>query len=71
MQFSEASLFSSLIISTIGTGVFMYGKKSGQTLALGIGLALMAFPYFISSVIASWIIAALLCAPLALVRPWA
>jgi hypothetical protein len=35
---------------------------------MGLGFALMAFPYFVSNVIAIWLIAAMLVTPLFLAR---
>ena len=40
----------SVVFSSIGMGFFMYGKKQGSMVPLCSGLALILFPYFISSV---------------------
>ena len=51
-------LLSGLLIGCIGMGVFVYGKRMTDIRALGCGVALMAFPYFVHSVILMWVIAA-------------
>jgi hypothetical protein len=38
------------LFSSIGLGYFLYGKKQKTVVPLVCGLALMIFPYFISSV---------------------
>ena len=50
------------IFGTIGFGFFMYGKKQQKFISLGVGIALMGFPYFVKSVILSLIIGAVLIA---------
>ena len=47
MDFSGAGFFASLIVSTIGFSLFLYGKKQVRIPQLVIGLAMMAYPYFI------------------------
>ncbi|HKH43511.1 MAG TPA: hypothetical protein VKM72_02490 [Thermoanaerobaculia bacterium] len=46
---SAWSLFWGLIFGSIGLGFFVYGKKQGAVIPLVCGLALMIFPYFVSS----------------------
>jgi hypothetical protein len=55
---SVGLLFSGLVIGTVGLGVFVYGKRMESIRALACGVALMAFPYFVHSVLLMWIIAA-------------
>ncbi len=43
------TLFASLVVSSIGLALFLYGKKQGRPPQLGVGLALMIFPYFVPS----------------------
>lgn len=38
-----------MIFGAIGLGFFVYGKKQGEILPVVCGLALMIFPYFVSS----------------------
>jgi hypothetical protein len=46
-----SSLFWGLLFSSLGLGFFVYGKKQKAVVPLVCGLALMVFPYFISSTI--------------------
>lgn len=38
-----------LLFSSIGLGVFIYGRKQKAVVPLVCGLALMIYPYFVSS----------------------
>lgn len=40
-------LFLNIVIGSIGMALFVYGKKQSRFPQLGVGLALMVFPYFI------------------------
>ena len=55
MSFDPAWLFVSLIIGGIGYVAFMYGKKQARVPAMAAGIALIVFPYFVSSTL--WMIA--------------
>ena len=58
MDLSDPGLmFSGLIISMIGAGLFIHGKKMEKLRNLGIGLAMMIFPFFVPSVLWLWVIA--------------
>jgi len=46
-----ALLIWGFLFSTIGLGFFIYGKRQKALVPLCCGLALMIFPYFVSSVI--------------------
>lgn len=46
---SASSLFWGMVFGSIGVGFFVYGKKQGEVIPLLCGLALMIFPYFVSS----------------------
>ncbi len=51
MDFNDpTSLLTSLFIGAVGFGFFMHGKKAGNLKTLLIGLLMMIFPNFISSV---------------------
>ena len=52
--FSPGSLFASLIISTIGLGFFLYGKRQKRLPQAFCGVVLMVFPYFVEDV--GWMI---------------
>jgi len=46
---TTSSLLWGMIFGSIGLGFFVYGKKQGAVVPLACGLALMIFPYFVSS----------------------
>ena len=59
MDMSNPGLMVSAgLISIIGLGVFMYGKRMEDIKSLGIGLGMMIFPIFVPSVLIMWVIAA-------------
>jgi len=49
MSLDPGLMFLSLITSGAGFVLFMYGKKQGRTPQLVAGIALMVYPYFVSS----------------------
>ncbi|MFT4514442.1 MAG: hypothetical protein ACI89X_003449 [Planctomycetota bacterium] len=61
MDFSAGYLIATLITSTVGFSLFLYGKKQTRVPHLGVGVVLMVMPYFGGSVL--WIAgsAAVLC----------
>jgi hypothetical protein len=59
---SSASLLWGLLYGSIGMGYFVYGKKQKRGMALVSGIALMVFPYFVSSVFFSILIGIVLMA---------
>jgi hypothetical protein len=50
MDLTPGSLFASLIVGSIGFGIFLYGRKQSRLPQLLTGLALMTYPYFVASV---------------------
>ena len=56
MEFSTDGLFASLMIGTIGMGVFLYGKRQQRPPQLLGGIALMTYPYFVSGGFRLWTI---------------
>lgn len=52
MDIDPTYLMLSLLFSFLGMGLFVYGKKTQRMPHLAAGVALMAFPYFITNVIA-------------------
>ena len=48
-EFSVGGLVASLVVSTVGFSYFLYGKKQLRTPQLAVGMALVAFPYFMTS----------------------
>lgn len=62
-------LMASFFFGVIGTGFFMYGKKSGNLVALLAGVGLMVVPYFIPGLLAMVTVCVILCAVPAVVKP--
>ena len=53
-----------VLFSSIGLGFFIYGKKQRKVVPLISGIALIAYPYFISNTLALVVIGiALVCIP--------
>jgi hypothetical protein len=48
MDLSIGALFASLLVSSVGFGFFLYGKKQTRMPQLVVGLVMTAFPYFIT-----------------------
>jgi hypothetical protein len=57
-----ATLLWGVLFGSIGLGFFIYGKRQGAPVPLACGLALMVFPYFVSSAWATVVLGALLVA---------
>jgi hypothetical protein len=47
---NSSTLMASMMIGTIGFGIFIYGKKQQRVPQLLAGLALMGYPYFVEDV---------------------
>ncbi|MCC6483849.1 MAG: hypothetical protein IT209_03290 [Armatimonadetes bacterium] len=60
MDLDIGHLYVSLLISLVGYGYFMYGKKQARTPFLLAGAALMSFGYFVPSIALSALVAAVL-----------
>jgi multisubunit Na+/H+ antiporter MnhC subunit len=56
MSLDPALLFLSLVTSGIGFVLFIYGKKQERPPQLVAGLALMAYPYLVSTALMTIII---------------
>jgi hypothetical protein len=54
VNFSAANLIGGLVFGSIGFVAFMYGKRMDLWKPMFIGLALMIYPYFISSDLLLW-----------------
>lgn len=52
-------LISGFLIGSIGFVLLMYGKKEWNLKCITTGLVLCAFPYFVTSLVLMWGIAAL------------
>ena len=65
---SPAYLFGGLLFSLIGFAAFRYGKRTEQGYPKWLGMALMLFPYAVSSTWLLYVIGLGLCAGLYLLR---
>jgi hypothetical protein len=61
---SPAVVFAWLIFGVVGIAACTYGWKKGLWQQMGIGLALMAFPYFVSQTWLLYAIGLALCGAL-------
>ncbi len=52
------ALLASLVIGSVGLGLFMYGKRQRRVPHLLAGVVLMVYPYFVGSVALMAVIAA-------------
>lgn len=59
-NFSPASLAVAIFFGLVGFAAFRYGKKNGEPRPLFLGIALMAYGYFVSDVWISAVIGAAL-----------
>lgn len=62
--FSAWSLIGGLLFSGIGFVAFVYGKKNAEWKWMVIGIALMAYPYFVHSAVGVFVIGSILTAML-------
>jgi hypothetical protein len=53
-----AALFVSLMISTVGFALLIYGKRQRRLPQLGVGFVMLIFPYFVPGAIVPAAIAA-------------
>jgi hypothetical protein len=53
-------MLASMFISSIGLVTFLYGKKQARVPQLAIGLVLLVYSYFVSSIVWMFVIAAAL-----------
>jgi len=61
-------LFAAIVFGAIGMGAFVYGKRQGLPKPMLIGMALMAYPYFIQETWLVYAVGAGLCILLYLFR---
>ena len=64
MTLDPTALFASILISAVGVGFFLYGKKQQRAPHLVVGIVLMGYTYFVTSVAVMLAIAAALLAAL-------
>ncbi len=58
------NIIGGVIFGTIGFVAFMYGKKEKAYRPLGIGIAMMVYPYFVPHTVLLYMIGIVLCAAL-------
>jgi large-conductance mechanosensitive channel len=58
MSLDPGSLFLSILISVVGLGFVIYGKRQRRAPQLVVGVVLMGYGYFVSSVVWMLVIAA-------------
>lgn len=68
MNFSMANLIGGLIFGSIGFVGFIYGKRMNLWGPMFLGLALMVYPYFVSSDLVLWVVGVVGSAALCFVR---
>ena len=56
MNFSLSALAASFVFGIFGIYLFRHGKKHAHGPVIGIGLALMIYPYFIENTFLLWAI---------------
>lgn len=64
MSFDPGSLFLNLVVSSIGVGLFIYGKKAQRWPQMAAGGLLAVYPYFVSEFWAMLLVGALIGAGL-------
>ena len=47
---NPSALLASLLVGSVGLGFFAYGKRQRRAPHLAVGVLLMVYPYFVSSV---------------------
>jgi hypothetical protein len=65
---SPAVLFAALFFGIVGIAAFRYGRRNALWKPMAIGLALMAFPYFVDRVWLLYAIGVALCGALYVAR---
>ena len=60
MSLDPGSLFLSILIGVVGMGFVIYGKRQRRAPQLVVGVVLMGYGYFVSSVVWMLVIAAAL-----------
>jgi hypothetical protein len=54
------ALLASVLIGSVGMGLFMYGRKQRRVPHLAVGILLMVYPYFVPSVALMFVLGAAL-----------
>ena len=67
---SPAYLFGAIVFGLIGLVAFRYGRKNERRLTMWLGVALMVYPYAISTTWLLYVVGAALCAGFFIERRW-
>jgi hypothetical protein len=62
MNIDANALLASFLVGAVGFVLVAYGKKQARYPHMAVGLALMVYPYFVSSAALILVIGAVLCA---------
>ena len=68
MLSDPAYLFGSILFGAVGLAAFIYGKRLARWKPLVLGIALMAYPYFVSRTWAVYAVGVILSALIFLLR---
>lgn len=67
MDFTPGPLFASLFVSSIGAGLFIYGKKQERIPQLAAGVVMSIFPFFVTGVAWMLVVAVAILAGLTMI----
>lgn len=70
MHFTAATLIAGVILSSIGAGFFMYGKRAVRPVHLVCGALLAIFPWFVTNIVALVVLGIVLVAAPFLAAWW-
>lgn len=48
---SSSSLVASLLVGSVGLGLFLYGRRLQRMPQITVGLAMMVYPYFVTGIV--------------------
>ncbi len=60
MSFNPATLLLSMLVSSVGFVLLVYGKKQARIPHLGVGVVLVVYPFFVQSALLMALIGAAL-----------
>ncbi len=58
---SPAYIFGAIVFGLVGIAAFRYGRKAGKPVTIGLGVALMLYPYVISRTWLMYLVGVALC----------
>lgn len=67
-DFSTSSLLAGLLVSSLGAGIFLYGKATKKFMPLAVGGAMSIYPFFITAAWMMFSLTAALCVVLYMYR---